>query len=406
MAHPALRVLAVSTFTRETSELSLLRASGYGRARSCRVCTRVQDPIYSMHGSCRELAVWCPMKALVYEAFAAPPQVKTVSDPVCPEDGVVIEVRATGLCRSDWHGWVGHDPDISLPHVPGHEFAGVVVETGPGSRATVGQRVTAPFVCGCGVCRTCLAGAPQVCEDQYQPGFTGWGSFAQYVALPHADLNLVELPAELDFITAAALGCRFATAYRAVTAHARVRPADFMVIFGCGGVGLSATMIAVSQGARVIAIDSAAPAREMAGRLGAELLIDAADPRLPERIRDYTNGGAQVSMDALGSPTACRAAIEALARRGRHVQVGLVFGKDAHTCVPMDRVVAYELEVYGSHGMAAADYPGMLAEIATGALRPQSLVTTTTDLRGLAGPQGALAIMGESPPTGVTVVAF
>ncbi len=359
-----------------------------------------------MYGGCRELSVWCSMKALAYEAFGAPPRVKTVPDPVCPEDGVVIEVRATGLCRSDWHGWAGHDPDISLPHVPGHEFAGVVLETGPGTRAAVGQRVTAPFVFGCGVCRTCLAGAPQVCEDQFQPGFTGWGSFAQRVALPHADLNLVELPADLDFIAAAALGCRLATAYRAVTAHARVCPGDFVVIFGCGGVGLSATMVAVSRGARVIAIDRAAPAREMAGRLGAELLIDAADPGLPERIRDYTGGGAQVSMDALGSPTTCRAAIQALARRGRHVQVGLMFGQDAQTCVPMDRVVAYELKVYGSHGMAAADYPAMLEEIATGALRPQSLVTKTTDLQGLAGPHGALATMGESPPTGVTVVVM
>ncbi|MEO8749795.1 MAG: zinc-dependent alcohol dehydrogenase family protein [Allobranchiibius sp.] len=346
------------------------------------------------------------VKALLYEEFGMPPTVRNVADPTCPRDGVVIEVRATGLCRSDWHGWAGHDRDIVLPHVPGHEFAGVVVEAGPETGALVGQRVTSPFVCGCGVCRTCLAGAPQVCENQFQPGFTGWGSFAELVALPHADLNLVEIPADLDFATAAALGCRFATAYRAVTAHARVRPGDWVVIFGCGGVGLSATMIAASRGGRVIAVDSAAPARELAGRFGAEVLIDATEPHVVERVRELTNGGARASIDALGSRLTCRAAIETLARRGRHIQVGLLFGDDAHGSVPMDRVIAHELEIYGSHGMAAADYPAMLAEIATGALRPQSLVTAKVGLEQLAGPRGALAVMGERPPTGVTVVVF
>ena len=109
------------------------------------------------------------MRALVVDAFGAPPEVREVADPACPADGVVIEVRATGLCRSDWHGWAGHDPDIVLPHIPGHEFAGVVAEVGPDvSRVRVGQRVTVPFVCACGKCATCLAGAQQVRENQVQ----------------------------------------------------------------------------------------------------------------------------------------------------------------------------------------------------------------------------------------------
>lgn len=346
------------------------------------------------------------MRALLIEAFGTPPQVADVADPVCPDGGVVIEVRATGLCRSDWHAWAGHDADVCLPHVPGHELAGIVVEAGPDTQAVVGQRVTAPFVCACGVCGTCLAGAPQVCENQYQPGFSGWGSFAERVALPYADVNLVELPAGLDFVTAAGLGCRFATAYRAVTAHGRVRPGDWVAVFGCGGVGLSATMIAASHGARVIAVDIASPARDMARRLGADVVIDAADPRLVQLIREHTGGGAGVSIDALGSPVTCRAAIESLARRGRHVQVGLLFGPDAQTCVPMDRVISHELEIYGSHGMGAVDYPAMLAEIATGALRPQSLVTNKIALEDLAGARGALTTMGERPPTGVSVVVL
>jgi alcohol dehydrogenase len=70
------------------------------------------------------------MRALYFERFGEAPKVATLPDPTPAADGVVIEVKATGLCRSDWHGWMGHDPDIVLPHVPGHELAGVVVETG------------------------------------------------------------------------------------------------------------------------------------------------------------------------------------------------------------------------------------------------------------------------------------
>ena len=139
--------------------------------------------------------------------------------------GAVIRVEATGLCRSDWHGWQGHDPDIrTLPHVPGHELAGVVESVGTGVRSwRPGDRITVPFVCACGSCAACESGNQQVCERQTQPGFTHWGSFAEYVAIDHADANLVALPEEMTFTTAASLGCRFATSYRAVTAVGRVR---------------------------------------------------------------------------------------------------------------------------------------------------------------------------------------
>ena len=157
------------------------------------------------------------MRAVVYEQFGTPPSVRTVADPVPAPHGVVIKVEATGLCRSDWHGWMGHDPDIVLPHVPGHELAGTVAAVGSQVRSwRVGDRVTAPFVCGCGHCFECRSGNHQVCEKQFQPGFTAWGSFAEYVALDFADTNLVRLNDDLDFATAASLGCRFVTSFRAI----------------------------------------------------------------------------------------------------------------------------------------------------------------------------------------------
>ncbi|HLT60852.1 MAG TPA: alcohol dehydrogenase catalytic domain-containing protein, partial [Microlunatus sp.] len=267
------------------------------------------------------------MKALVYDATAAPPEVRDVPDPACPPDGVIIEVAATGVCRSDWHAWQGHDP-VPLPQVGGHEFAGTVAAVGEQVRRwAVGDRVTAPFVNGCGRCEFCLTGDAQVCPDQTQPGFTGWGSFAELVAVRAADLNLVRLPDPLGFAEAAALGCRFATAYRAVTEHGAVRPGQRVAVFGCGGAGLSAIMIASALGARVVAVDPAGPARELAGSLGAEVVIDPTRADAADSIMEL--GGAHVTLDCIGAAPVAVAAVRSLRRRGRHVQVGLLLGGQA-----------------------------------------------------------------------------
>src|ERR1700722_2617384 len=197
------------------------------------------------------------------------PDLAQVADPVCPPDGVVIAVGASGVCRSDWHAWKAHDP-VALPHIGGHELAGVVAEAGPEvTRWRAGDRVTVPFVCGCGRCEYCLAGDAQVCPRQTQPGFTGPGSFAGLVAIHAADVNLVALPGSMDLVTAACLGCRFATAFRAVTAHGRIWAGQWLAVHGCGGVGLSAVMIGSALGARVIAGDVGRAALGPAPRPGA-----------------------------------------------------------------------------------------------------------------------------------------
>jgi alcohol dehydrogenase len=342
------------------------------------------------------------VRAVLYEEFGRLPEVREVADPEPAHAGVVIRVEATGLCRSDWHGWMGHDPDIQvLPHVPGHELAGVVEAAAPGVTGwRPGDRVTVPFVCACGRCGACAAGDQQVCEDQSQPGFSQWGSFAEYVAVDNADVNLVALPAGLGYPTAAALGCRFATAFRAVTAHGRPAPGEWVAIHGCGGVGLSAVMIAAAAGARVLAIDVSPDALELARQLGAEVCVQGPGGTAAA-VREVTGGGAHVSLDALGSPQTCVASIECLRRRGRHVQVGLLPPAAGAAAIPMDRVIAWELEVLGSHGMAARAYGPMMGMVAAGVLRPDRLVTRTI---GLAEAPAALAAMGTAPSPGVTVI--
>lgn len=336
------------------------------------------------------------MRALTYAAFGATPTVATLPDPTPPPGGAVVRVLFSGLCRSDWHGWIGHDPDIpSLPHVPGHELAGTVVAVGADvTRWREGDRVTVPFTNACGTCATCATGNHQICDDQRQPGFTHWGAFAELVRLDWADVNLVAVPEGMDMASAASLGCRFATAWRAVLQVGRVQAGEWVAVHGCGGVGLSAIQIAVAAGARVVAVDVAPAALEMARSLGAEVAVAAGSD-----VRELTGGGAHLSLDAIGHPAALAASVGGLRKRGRHVQVGLL---PEPAAVPMDVVIARELSLLGSHGLAAHAYPAMLDLVATGRLDPARLITRRI---GLDDVPEALAAMSASSPTGVTVIA-
>jgi alcohol dehydrogenase len=316
------------------------------------------------------------MKALLYESFKSTPSIQLVADPMPSPDGVVIEIKATGLCRSDWHGWMGHDEDIELPHVPGHEFAGTICSVGKEVRKwRVGDRVTVPFVCACGTCPECVSGNHQVCDLQFQPGFTHWGSFAEFVAIERADVNLVAMPEQMDFATAASLGCRFATSFRAVVAQGKVTGGQWVAVHGCGGVGLSAIMIASALGANVIAIDIAEDKLNLAQSVGARATINASiDPNVVEHVREISKGGVHVSLDALGSAITCFNSVANLRKRGKHIQVGLMVDSYKNAPIPMALVVAKELEIYGSHGMQAYQYEYMLQMILSGKIQPEKLI--------------------------------
>jgi alcohol dehydrogenase len=343
------------------------------------------------------------VNAVVYRAFNERPAVETVPDPTPPGGGVVLQVEATGICRSDWHGWRGHDPDITVPHVPGHELVGTVVDTGRGVEEwTAGDRVTLPFVCGCGRCAQCAAGHPQVCDHQFQPGFTHWGSFAEFVAIHYADANLVRLPESIDAVTAASLGCRFATSFRAVVDQGDVRAGQWVAVHGCGGVGLSAIMIARALGAQVVGIDINERALDHARAVGASATIHAGTcADVVSAVRDVTGGGAHVSLDALGHPDTAFHSVACLRKRGTHVQVGLLLNDHRHAPVPMDQVIANELTLCGTHGMAAHRYPAMLAMIEAGTLHPDQLVRETIPLTD--APE-ALARLDERDGGGVIVI--
>lgn len=340
------------------------------------------------------------MRAVQYDAFDATPQIVEVEPPVCPPDGAVIAVAATGVCRSDWHAWQGHDDSVRLPQIPGHEFAGTVISVGPDTTGfIVGDRVTAPFIFACGACPECRIGATQVCSRQQQPGFTRPGSFAEHVAVPHAGLNLVRLPEQIAFVDAAGLGCRFGTAYHALHAQARVQAGEWVAVFGCGGVGLSAILIAIAAGANVVAVDVVPAALERARELGAAV-VRQSDEAVTE-VRALTGGGAHVALDAYGSRATSVAAVGALRPKGRHIQVGLLLGAEAEPAIPMGRVIADELEILGSHGIGVDEYEAMLADIVAGRLRPDATVGAVIEFDAL--PAALVAMNAPAKVAGMTV---
>jgi D-arabinose 1-dehydrogenase-like Zn-dependent alcohol dehydrogenase len=345
------------------------------------------------------------VRAVVFDDFGVRPEVRDVPEPEPSPDGVVIGIEATGVCRSDWHSWRGHDPDVVVPHVAGHELAGRI--TALGSRVhgwSIGDRVTVPFVCACGTCAECASGNQQICERQFQPGATHWGSFAERVAIDYAEVNLVALAAELGSVEAAALGCRFGTAFRALLRQGALSAGQWVAVHGCGGAGISAVMLAVAAGARVVAVDLSPDALALAIRAGASATVDAASvPDTAALVREFTGGGAHVSLDCAGTPATCAASVAGLRGRGRHVQVGLMPPAQGVPPIPMDRVIARELRILGSHGIQAHEYPEMLRLVAEARLDLGLLVGGRI---GLEDVPDALAAMDDPVPAraGVTVV--
>lgn len=343
------------------------------------------------------------MKAAYFEAYQAPISIETLPDPTLKKDGVIIQVKATGICRSDWHGWMGHDSDVHLPHVPGHELAGIVVSVGKNVRNwQKGDRVTLPFCCGCGYCTQCNTGNQQICDNYFQPGFTAWGSFAELVHIDYADVNLVRLPENMSFEAAAVLGCRFITAYRGIVVQGKLQPGHWVAIHGCGGVGLSALMIANAIGAQTIAIDIEDKKLAFAKSLGANITLNAHTiDNIPLAIKEITKGGVSVSVDALGSSITCINSILSLRKRGKHIQIGLMTENHATPPIPMGTVIANELEILGSHGMQAHQYPAMLDLIFAKNIPLEKMLGQRLDLAS--GAQ-ALMEMNQFKGTGVMVI--
>lgn len=347
------------------------------------------------------------MKAAVMEQFGEPLKIHgNWSDPDCGPGDAVIEVGACGVCRSDYTlwsggvGWVGLVPE--LPSVLGHEYCGVVTEVGKDvGRFRVGDRVVSPFGHACGHCGLCDDGHENVCENMQIPGANYTGGYATYTKIANADVNLVELPESISFASAAGLGCRFITAYHGIVDQAAVRPGEWVAVFACGGVGLSAVNIASALGARVIAVTRSEEKLALARKLGAEHTV-VAGPDAVEEVVELSDGGVHVGVDALGAAATAIPALMSLRTRGRHLRLGVSNQQEqGEISFPVDVITFRELSVIGSFGMQAARYPEMLQMIEAGRLSLDPLVGEEITLEQAAG---VLASMGGYDTVAMSVI--
>ncbi|MCH8465911.1 MAG: zinc-dependent alcohol dehydrogenase family protein [Roseinatronobacter sp.] len=341
------------------------------------------------------------MRAAVIREYRKDLSIETVADPACPEDGVVLRTLACGICRSDWHGWVGEHPRVKPGQIPGHEYCGEVVEAGARSGWAVGDKVIAPFILACGSCPSCRSGASNTCPDQRLPGFIEPGAFAEYVAVPHAH-NLARLPDGMSPTLAAGLGCRVTTAFHALTDRAALRPGEWLAVHGTGGIGLATLILGRAMGARVVVVDIVPEKLEHARSLGADAALDARAGDLAQTIRDVTGGGALVSVEALRIAQTTNASLACLRPLGRHVQVGLPAGKEARMEIDMAAIYEKNLAFYCTRGMPAHKYPSLLNMIAAGMVDFTPMIAREV---GLSQAGAELAAFNGPMPPGVEVIS-
>jgi alcohol dehydrogenase len=339
------------------------------------------------------------MRAAVLRAFNAPLSIEDVSEPATPSDGVVLQVMACGVCRSDWHGWVGEHPRVRPGQIGGHEYCGEVLSAGPDARFAVGDRLVAPFILSCGTCPQCRSGASNTCLDQRLPGFVEPGAFAEYVAVPR-DHNLARLPEGLSPAVAAGLGCRVTTAWHALTGRAALQPGEWLAVHGTGGIGLSAAILGRAMGARVVVVDVVRAKLDHALGLGMEAAVMAGEDTAAE-IRALTGGGAHVSVEALGLPVTTNASLRCLRPLGRHVQVGMPVGHTAMMEVDMSAVYQGNLALFGTRGMPAWRYPSLLDLVTSGRVDMSPLIAREVALSDVSA---ELAAFNGPTTPGVAVV--
>lgn len=342
------------------------------------------------------------MHAAVVREFNADLSIETVPDPDCPETGVILEVAACGVCRSDFHGWVGTHPKVTNGSILGHEYCGTVVAAGVQARHKVGDRLIAPFILACGQCSACDTGVSNTCENAIVPGFGAPGAYAEYVAVPY-DHNLVHLPDTMTPALAAGLGCRVTTAWHALTDRAAVQAGEWVAVHGTGGIGLSTLLLAKTLGARVVVVDIVAEKLTHAKEHGADATVNAAETDAAAAIREITGGGAQVSIEALGIATTTNASVECLATLGRHVQVGMPAGS-GFMDINMRAIYAKQLSFFGTRGMPSWKYPRLLDMIARGAVDISPMVAREIPLSGASAELRAMH--GPTPPGTAVITNF
>lgn len=313
------------------------------------------------------------MKAAIFRGPYQPLGVEEVARPEPGAGQVLVRVAACGVCHTDLH-YIDHGTPTfrAPPLILGHEISGTVEGLGPGAaRFVEGARVLVPALLTCGRCRMCRSGRENICEQSAMLGNDVDGGYAEYVVVPEKDL--FPLPEEIPLVEGAIIADALTTPYHAVVRRGGVTPGDWVLVVGCGGIGLNIVQIAVALGARVVAVDVLAGKLEWARRLGAVATVNAGEvERVDREVRRITDGGADVALEAVGASTTQEVALASLRTGGRLVLVGY---SPEVMAVTSGRVMYRELEIVGSLGCRPVDYPRVIELVRQGRVRVSELVT-------------------------------
>ncbi len=313
------------------------------------------------------------MRAAVFEGPGRPLVVAEVPTPRVGPGEILVRVAACGICHTDLH-YIDHSvPTFKAPPlILGHEASGTVEAVGAQVEGfTSGDRVLLPAVLTCGSCVQCRRGRENICDRMLMFGNHVDGAYAEFVVAPARDV--FPLPAEIPLEEAAIIADALSTPFHAVTVRGRVQPGDWVVVYGCGGVGLNLVQIAAAAGARVIAVDLVEEKLALAATLGARETINARTVEQPPRaVRKLTDGGADVAFEAVGTPGTIAAAFDSVRRGGRLVLVGY---SQAPAELNAARTMFFEMEVVGSLGCRPVDYPRLIALVQAGTLALAPLIS-------------------------------
>lgn len=318
------------------------------------------------------------MKAAVFHGGGKPLMITDVPAPEPKAGEVVLRVAACGLCHTDLH-YLDHGVPTfkSPPIILGHEAAGTVARLGPGvTGLKEGDRVLAPSVWACGACRFCRAGRENLCAELVMPGNHVDGAFAEFVAVPAKEV--VSLPPSIPLERACVIADAVSTPYHAVKRRGRVMTGDTVAVVGCGGVGLNVVQCAALAGATVVAVDMSDARLELAKQLGARFAINPKTAeRVDKEIRKLTDGGVDVAFEVIGTPKTIDLAFNLIRKGGRLVVIGF-----SHDPVPINagKLMFYELEVMGSLGCGAGEYPEIVQLVESGRITLEPIVSGTIPL--------------------------
>jgi len=285
------------------------------------------------------------MKAAVVHQFGKPLQIEEVAVPKPGPGEILVEVKACGVCHTDLHAAIGDWPvKPSLPFIPGHEAAGIVVAVGSGvTERKIGDAVGVAWLHdACMRCEYCETGWETLCEHQHNTGYSCNGGFAEYViaSAPYAPL----LPANVDFAAIAPILCAGVTTYKGLK-ETEARPGEWVAISGIGGLGNVAIQYAKAMGLNVVALDIAQDKLDLARRSGADVAVDARSADAVTQVLDATGGGAHGILVTAVSPPAFSQALNMVRRRGTVALVGLPPGEFP---TPIFDVVLKRITVRGS----------------------------------------------------------